>query len=302
MSRQVGDVHAPASLPQRFHDPFSDLSLVKSSLAALGDGAECPRQAWITENLACSRGATIDGQLQTADGVAHRLWVVPAGAGEAIAALFREVPALYVADGHHRSAAASRVAAARRAANPRHTGEESYNTFLTVIFPHHQMQILDYNRVVADLNGMDATAFLARLGRSFSVEKSSAPVKPGGAAEFGLYLAGQWHRLALRRELIPVSDPVARHDATLLSDHVLGPILGITDLRRDKRIDYVGGIRGPAELKKRVDRGEMAAAFSLRPTSMEELMAVAEAGKVMPTKSTWFEPKLADGMVSLVLD
>ena len=250
----------------------------------------------------CSAGAP-DADATADTGVRHSLWLVRDAEIQArLTRAFDALPALYIADGHHRSAAASRVAAARRAANPRHTGEESYNTFLTVIFPDHQMQILDYNRVVADLNGMDAATFLARLRKSFSVEKSSAPVKPARAAEFGLFLTGQWHRLALRPELIPISDPVARHDATLLSDHLLGPILGIKDLRRDKRIDYVGGIRGLAELEKRVNSGEMAAAFSLRPTSMEELMAVAEAGKVMPTKSTWFEPKLADGMVSLVLD
>jgi uncharacterized protein (DUF1015 family) len=250
----------------------------------------------------CSAGAP-DADATADNGVRHSLWLVRDAEIQArLTRAFDALPALYIADGHHRSAAASRVAAARRAANPRHTGEESYNYFLTVIFPDHQMQILDYNRVVADLNGMDAATFLARLRKSFSVEKTSAPVKPGQPAEFGLYLTGRWHRLALRPELIPVSDPVARHDATLLSDHLLGPILGIKDLRRDKRIDYVGGIRGLAELEKRVNSGEMAAALSLRPTSMEELMAVAEAGKVMPTKSTWFEPKLADGLVSHVLD
>jgi uncharacterized protein (DUF1015 family) len=250
----------------------------------------------------CSAGAP-DADATADDGIRHTLWVVRDAAIQAnLTRAFDALPALYIADGHHRSAAASRVAAARRAANPRHTGEESYNTFLTVIFPHHQTQILDYNRVVADLNGMDAGAFLERLRKSFSVEKSATPVKPARTGEFGLYLPGQWHRLALRRELIPANDPVARHDATLLSDHLLGPILGIRDLRRDKRIDYIGGIRGLAELEKRVDSGGMAAAISLHPTSMAELMAVAEAGKVMPTKSTWFEPKLADGMVSLVLD
>jgi uncharacterized protein (DUF1015 family) len=149
---------------------------------------------------------------------------------------------------------------------------------------------------------MDAGSFLARVRKNFSVEASPTPVKPARPAEFGLYLAGQWYRLTIRRELIPVNDPVARHDATLLSDHLLGPILGIKDLRRDKRIDYIGGIRGLTELEKRVNSGEMTAAFALHPTRMEDLMAVAEAGKVMPTKSTWFEPKLADGLVSLVLD
>jgi uncharacterized protein (DUF1015 family) len=250
----------------------------------------------------CSAGAP-DADATADGGVRHSLWVVrDAGTQARLTRAFDTMPAVYIADGHHRSAAASRVAAARRAANPRHTGEESYNFFLTVIFPHHQMQILDYNRVVADLNGMDAAQLLARVQKSFAVEKSPAPVKPARPGEFGLYLAGQWYRLVIRRELIAASDPVARHDATLLSEHLLGPVLGIKDLRRDKRIDYVGGIRGLGELERRVDSGEMAAAFSLHPTSMEELMAVAEARKVMPTKSTWFEPKLADGLVSHVLD
>jgi uncharacterized protein (DUF1015 family) len=249
----------------------------------------------------CSAGAP-DMDATGDGGVRHTLWVVrDAGIQAQLTRLFDAMPAIYIADGHHRSAAASRVAAARRAANPRHTGEESYNYFLTVIFPHHEMQILDYNRVVTSLNGMDAEAFLARLRQSFSVEKSAAPVKPGASGEFGLYLPGQWYRLRINRQLVPSGDPVARHDATLLAEHLLGPILGIKDLRRDKRIDYVGGIRGLGELEKRVGSGEMAAAMSLPATSMDELMAVAEAAKVMPTKSTWFEPKLADGMVSHLL-
>ena len=250
----------------------------------------------------CSAGAP-DADATADGGVRHSLWVVrDADIQARLTRAFDAMPALYIADGHHRSAAASRVAAARRAANPRHTGEENYDYFLTVIFPHHQMQILDYNRVVSGLNGMDAGTFLARVRENFSVEKSPGPVKPARPAEFGLYLAGQWHRLAIRRELIPIHDAVARLDVSLLSDHLLGPVLGIRDLRRDKRIDYVGGIRGLAELEKRVNSGEMTAALSLHPTSMDDLMAVAEAGKVMPTKSTWFEPKLADGLVSHVLD
>ena len=250
----------------------------------------------------CSAGAP-DADATADDGVRHSLWVVRDAEIQArLTRAFDAMPALYIADGHHRSAAASRVAAQRRAANPRHTGEEDYNYFLAVIFPHHQMQILAYNRVVADLNGMDTGAFLARVRENFSVETSPTPVKPVRPAEFGLYLAGQWYRLAIHRELIPVNDPVALLDVRLLSDRLLGPILGITDLRHDKRIDYVGGIRGLTELEKRVDSGKMTAAFAFYPTSMEDLMAVAEAGKVMPTKSTWFEPKLADGLVSHVLD
>jgi uncharacterized protein (DUF1015 family) len=262
-----------------------------------------PNAPEVDEVLArCSVG-TPDADATADNGVRHSLWVVrDTGIQHRLTQAFDAMPAIYIADGHHRSAAASRVAAARRAANPRHTGEESYNTFLTVNFPHHQMRILDYNRVVSGLNGMDAATFLKRVRENFSVQDSPRAVKPSRPGEFGLYVAGKWYRLAIRRELVPAGDPVARHDATLLSDHLLGAILGIKDLRRDKRIDYVGGIRGLAELEQRVNSGEMTAAISLYPTSMEDLMAVAEAGKVMPTKSTWFEPKLADGMVSLVLD
>jgi uncharacterized protein (DUF1015 family) len=250
----------------------------------------------------CSAGIP-EADVTADDGIRHSLWVVHDAEIQArLTRAFDALPALYIADGHHRSAAASRVAAARRTANPRHTGEENYNYFLTVIFPHHQTPILAYNRVVADLNGMDAGAFLARARENFSVENSPAPVKPAKRAEFGLYLAGEWYRLAIHRELIPVNDPVARLDVRLLSDHLLGPVLGIKDLRRDRRIDYVGGIRGLPELEKRVNSGEMAAAFAFYPTSMEDLMAVAEVGGVMPTKSTWFEPKLADGLVSHLLD
>jgi uncharacterized protein (DUF1015 family) len=262
-----------------------------------------PKAPEVDDILArCSAGAP-DADATADNGVRHSLWVVrDAETQGRLTRAFDAMPAIYIADGHHRSAAASRVAAARRAANPRHTGEENYNTFLTVNFPHHQLQILDYNRVISGLNGMDAGAFLARLREKFSVQDSPKAVKPGRPGEFGLYLAGKWHRLAIRPELVPANDPVARHDVTLLSDHLLAPLLGIKDLRRDKRIDYVGGARGLAELEKRVNSGEMTAAIALYPTSMEDLMAVAEAGKVMPTKSTWFEPKLADGLVSLVID
>jgi uncharacterized protein (DUF1015 family) len=236
------------------------------------------------------------------DGIVHQLWVLrdaPTIAG--LTAAFDAMPAIYIADGHHRSAAASRVAAARRAANPHHTGEESYNRFLSVIFPAHQMRILDYNRVVKDLGGLAPADFLSRVVERFAVDSSAAAVKPGRPGEFGLYAGGQWYRLTIRPELVP-ADPVARLDVSLLSHHLLGPVLGIHDLRRDKRIDFVGGMRGFKELERRVDSGEMAAAFALFPTAMEDLMAVADAGEVMPPKSTWFEPKLADGMVSHVLD
>jgi uncharacterized protein (DUF1015 family) len=169
-----------------------------------------------------------------------------------------------------------------------------------VIFPDNQLKILDYNRVIKDLNGLDVHEFLAKLQAAFAVVPRAEIVKPQQAGEFGMYLAGQWYRLQIQPSLIP-SDPVASLDVSLLADNLIAPILGITDQRRDKRIDFVGGIRGLDELEKRVDSGEMAVAFALYPTSMHALMAVADAGQIMPPKSTWFEPKLADGLVSHLL-
>jgi uncharacterized protein (DUF1015 family) len=237
------------------------------------------------------------------DGVKHALWPVTDEADIAtITATFDAMPAIYIADGHHRSAAASRVAAMRRAANPNHTGDESYNYFLSVVFPDDQMMILDYNRVVTDLNGLSAEALLAKVGERFSVSAESSAVKPSTNREFGMYLGGQWYRLKINDNLVPTDDPVAQLDVSLLADNLIDPILGISDPRRDKRIDFVGGIRGLKELERRVNSGEMAIAFSLFPTRMDQLMAVADAGEVMPPKSTWFEPKLADGLVSHLLD
>jgi uncharacterized protein (DUF1015 family) len=236
-----------------------------------------------------------DVDLVADDGIAHSLWVVRDD--QQLADITREfdaMPALYIADGHHRSAAASRVAAGRG-------GKDGGGTFLTVIFPHDQMLILDYNRVVRDLSGMSQENFLARLNDCFSVRPSTTAVSPGGTGTFGMYLPGQWYELQIESARVPV-DPVGRLDVSLLADNLLAPLLGIGDPRRDRRIDFVGGIRGLAELERRVDSGEMAVAFSLYPTGMEDLMAVADAGEVMPPKSTWFEPKLADGLVSLLLD
>jgi uncharacterized protein (DUF1015 family) len=208
--------------------------------------------------------------------------------------------ALYIADGHHRSAAASRVAASRRAQASRWSTHE-YEYFLAVCFPHHQLQILPYNRVVADLSGLSVEAFLQRLRAGFNVEPAPSAVSPSSRGEFGLYLAGTWYRLFIHPGLIPVQDPVARLDVSLLADHVLGPILGIHDLRTDKRIDFVGGIRGTQELERLVNSGAAAVAFSMYPVSVKDLMRVADAGGIMPPKSTWFEPKLRDGVLSHVI-
>jgi uncharacterized protein (DUF1015 family) len=235
-------------------------------------------------------------------GVRHTLWVIrDADAINHLTHLFDAMPALYIADGHHRSASASRICAARKAANPAHTGAEPYNYFLSVIFPHHQMRIMDYNRVIKDLNGLSEAAFMEKVAENFMVEMSeTGAVKPAAPGEFGLYLNGRWMKLTIRPDLIP-ADPVGRLDVSLLQNNLIAPVLGIDDPRRDKRIDFVGGIRGLGELEKRVNSGEMALAFALHATSMEDLMAVADANEVMPPKSTWFEPKLADGLASHLL-
>ena len=236
------------------------------------------------------------------EGVRHTIWMLrDAEATTRITAAFNAMPAIYIADGHHRSAAASRIAATRRAANPRHTGAESYNAFLSVIFPAHEMRIMDYNRLIKDLNRLSVETFLARVQNTFIVEAATTGVKPTQPGTFGMYLTAQWYRLSIRAELIP-NDPVGSLDVSLLQNNLIGPLLGIDDPRRDKRIDFVGGIRGLSELVRRVNSGEMALAFALCPTRMEDLMAVADANEVMPPKSTWFEPKLADGLVSHVLD
>ncbi len=235
--------------------------------------------------------------LQADDGIGHAFWLINDPVIiDKLTRGFDAMPAIYIADGHHRSAAASRVAAEL---NRGPDAMSSY--FLAVIFPHNQMKILDYNRVVKDLNGLSKQELLEKLGASFDVRTESAAVSPSGPGEFGMYLDGQWHRLQIHREHIP-DDPVGRLDVSLLADNLLEPLLAIRDPRTDPRIDFVGGIRGLKELEKRVDSGEMAVAFSMYPTSMEDLMAVADANEVMPPKSTWFEPKLADGLISHLLD
>ena len=252
--------------------------------------------------LAVTQEQTPELDVTAEGGVRHEIWVLSDPAKvQRLTDLFDQMPSLYVADGHHRSAAASRVAANRKSSHP-DNDEAAYNYFLSVIFPHDQMQILSYNRVVRDLNGLAVETFLSKLEVRFTVEKSAAAVQPAQRAEFGMYLDGQWYRLTLDPGRIPWDDPVSSLDVSLLTGEVIEPVLGIMDQRRDNRIDFVGGIRGLKELERRVDSGEMAVAFSLYPTSMESLMAVADAGEVMPPKSTWFEPKLADGLVSHLID
>jgi uncharacterized protein (DUF1015 family) len=236
----------------------------------------------------------------TAEEVRHQLWVIDDEATiAAITGAVEALPALYIADGHHRSAAAARVAQARG-------GKGAHDSFLAVLFPQHEMTILDYNRVLRDLNGRDPDALLAEIRKRYAVAPSSEPVAPASAGEVGMVVAGRWYRLTLQPELAAdaaqADDPIARLPITLLTRNIIEPLFGITDPRVDKRIDFVGGGRGLGELARLVTSGQMAAAFALHPTQMRDLMAVADAGAIMPPKSTWFEPKLADGMVSHLLD
>jgi len=229
------------------------------------------------------------------DGIGHTLWVAGEEETTKLENAFKEIPYLYVADGHHRSAAASRVREIKKAANANHTGEEQYNYFLTVIFPDNQMQILDYNRVVKDLNSLTEEEFKKQVSIRFNMAPTDAP-KPQEKGAYGMYLGGKWYRLQAKPDTLTVGDPVASLDISILQDNLLSPILGIKDPRTDSRIDFVGGIRGLKELEKRCSE-DAAVAFALYPTSISELMDIADAGKVMPPKSTWFEPKLRSGIV-----
>jgi uncharacterized protein (DUF1015 family) len=233
------------------------------------------------------------------DGVRHTVW--RAADPAAYVAAFDRVPVAYVADGHHRSASAWRAGKERRAANPRHRGDEEYNWFLAVLFPADELRILPYNRLVRDLWRQTPAEVLARLRQVGSLEETRTAIPPAPGS-FCVYLDGRWHRLTLDPRTIDRADPIASLDVALLQDRVLGPILGIGDPRSDPRVDFVGGSRGTRELERRVDAGEMAIAFSLRPTTVEQLFAVADAGAIMPPKSTWFEPKLRSGLFVHTLD
>ena len=209
---------------------------------------------------------------------------------------------MYIADGHHRCAAALRVADAARANNPAHTGREEYNYFLAAIFPDDMVQILEYNRAVKDLNGLAADEFLEKVSGSFLVKAINAPAKPSARHEFSMYLAGKWYKLKAKAGKFDDQDPCGRLDVSILQDNLLNPILGILDPRSDQRIQFIGGIRGIGALAELVDKGKAAVAFSLYPTSIEELMTIADAGKIMPPKSTWFEPKLRDALAVHLLE
>ena len=233
----------------------------------------------------------------TNDGVAHTLWIIADQTLiERLTVLFEAIPRLYVADGHHRSAAAGRVRELRRSANPGHSGQEEYNFFLTVVFPENQLHIMPYNRAVKDLNGLSTPEFIERLGSLFEITPAAETVLPDSRHNFGMYLAGQWYHLHAKAHLVNEADTVDRLDVSILQNNLLGPLLGIHNPRTDKRIHFVGGIRGNDELVKLVDSGEYAVAFALFPTSIRELIELADQDQIMPPKSTWFEPKLRSGL------
>jgi uncharacterized protein (DUF1015 family) len=239
------------------------------------------------------------------DGFGHHFWVVrKPETNKLIEKLFAaKVPFTYVADGHHRTAAAALVGKEKRDSNPKHTGKEEYNFFLAVHFPSDQLRIIDYNRTVRDLNGLSSAEFLNKLNKGFTVtEKGTRSYKPKKLHNFSMYLEGKWYSLDAKEGTFDDNDPIGVLDVTILTNQILGPILDIQDLRRSKRIDFVGGIRGLGELKKRVDNGEMKVAFALYPVSMDQLITIADSGNIMPPKTTWFEPKLRSGLVIHLLD
>lgn len=238
------------------------------------------------------------------DGFGHTLWVIDNPQTiNTITEEFAKIPNLYIADGHHRSAAAALVGAEKAAANPNHTGEEEYNYFMAVAFPASHLQIIDYNRVVKDLNGLTPEEFLNKLSENFIVEEKGDEIyAPSALHNFALYLNGKWYSLTAKPGTFDDSDPIGVLDVTVSSDLILRDILNITDLRSDKRIDFVGGIRGLDELKRRVDSGEMAMALALYPVTMDQLINIADTGNIMPPKTTWFEPKLRSGLVIHKLD
>lgn len=238
------------------------------------------------------------------DGFGHTLWVIDDDATIAkVTEEFEKIPNLYIADGHHRSAAAALVGAEKAKNNPNHKGDEEYNYFLAVAFPASHLRIIDYNRVVKDLNGLTEDEFLNKLKENFEVEDKGADIySPSGLHNFALYLGGKWYSLTAKPGTYDDNDPIGVLDVTVSSNLILRDILGITDLRSDKRIDFIGGIRGLGELKRRVDNGEMKMALALYPVTMDQLMNIADSGNIMPPKTTWFEPKLRSGLIIHKLD
>jgi uncharacterized protein (DUF1015 family) len=229
------------------------------------------------------------------DGIRHTLWKISETDTETVLKAFGDVPLLYIADGHHRAASAARARAALRDENPNHTGEEEYNYFLAVLFPADQVHIMPYNRLVKELNGMSEGDFLDALLKEFVHVEPGSPT-PAHKGEISMYIGGRW--ITLKAQNVDTGDPIRSLDVSILQEKILEPLLGITDIRTDKRIDFVGGIRGTHGLEQAVNSGQAAVAFSLYPVSINELIAVSDAGEIMPPKSTWFEPKLRDGLLS----
>jgi len=239
------------------------------------------------------------------DGIQHTVWII--NNPDSIKLLikhFDRIPITYVADGHHRSKSAAMLGEVRRQSNPEHTGKEEYNWFLAVLFPHNQLKILDYNRLVKDLNGLSEAEFIAKISKKFEIlpVPNHSSAKPKSANNFGMYLKNQWYLLKAKSGTFNLDDPIESLDVSILTYNILQPILKIGDLRKDQRIDFVGGIRGLAELEKRVNSNEMAVAFALYPISVTQLMAIADAGQILPPKTTWFEPKLRSGLIIHALD
>ena len=245
-----------------------------------------------------------DYDFTSEDEIGHHFWVIKdQDKIDRIIELFAKLPSTYVADGHHRTAAAALVGNERKKNNPNHKGDEEYNFFLAVHFPDNQLTIIDYNRVIKDLNGLSKEDFLEKLNNSFIVEKKGTDIyKPQDIHNFSMYLNGKWYSLTAKENTYDDNDPIGALDVTILSNEVLAPILDITDLRKSKRIDFVGGIRGLGELSKRVDSGEMEVAFAIYPVSMKQLINIADTGNIMPPKTTWFEPKLRSGLIVHSLD
>ena len=256
----------------------------------------------IVENVVRNTKAVYDFVAE--DGFGHHFWVIEdASVNKRITDIFASIPALYVADGHHRTAAAARVGQEKKNQNPNHTGNEEYNYFLSVIFPDNQLKIIDYNRVVKDLNGLTSQQLIEKLGKSFEVKEMGTEIyTPNKLHNFSMYIDGRWYSLTAKAGTYNDADPIGVLDVTILSNLVLDEILDIKDLRTSNRIDFVGGIRGLGELKRRVDSGEMKAAFALYPVSMKQLIDIADTGNIMPPKTTWFEPKLRSGLVIHALE
>ncbi len=253
----------------------------------------------LNEVITCTANKPSTEKFTSAEGFGHEFWVIDEPELiQKITEGFAAIPYLYVADGHHRTAAAARVGEERARLNPKHTGDEEYNFFLAVCFPASQLKIMDYNRVVKDLNGLTDEEFLQKLAENFIVEKKGADeYRPMALHNFSLYLSGEWYSLTAKEGTYDDADPIGVLDVSVSSNLILDQILGIKDLRRDKRIDFVGGLRGLGELKRRVDSGEMRVALALYPVSMDQLIAIADSGNIMPPKTTWFEPKLRSGLV-----